>query len=139
MSEFICDSCGGASCRFDPADADHPPKLCPYDGSITPIWQEVEPAEEETPSIVFDHDGKTLEEAVSGCDKEIAQEIHAGLLENPEDYLGEKKSTAAEFLYDNLNDPNVLVAASQALIMGIESLHVLKKLMKEHGGEKESK
>lgn len=73
--------------------------------------------------MIFNHSKSEICEAIVGSDKETIKEIQLQLLNNPEAFLGETVSESAEWIYDNIEDPNVLAVVSHLVIQYIVKSH----------------
>lgn len=81
----------------------------------------------------FDHTQEKTEDAVIGTDRAVSEELLNELVNNPLENLGEKPSESAEWIYDNVEDPNALVVMSILLTQGIHKIREdhIKESMKD--------
>jgi len=72
----------------------------------------------------FDHSTDKISDAVEGCDTKVMGELFDELVRNPSENLGERKSEMAEWIYDNVEDPNAIVVLAVLLQKGIEMVRI---------------
>jgi hypothetical protein len=88
-------------------------------------------------TIAFDHTADKISDAIPGGDHDVSRELFMDLMKDPHKVFGSKKSEIAEWLHQNSDDPNVLMAVSMILIEGIGALRAMSEL--QHGAEEAMK
>ena len=75
----------------------------------------------------FNHDTKKLQDCIEGHEMDMAKvnEIFQKIVHESSDTLGDKKSTAMEYIHEGAKDPEMLCALSIVLGRGVEAIMMM--------------
>ena len=81
----------------------------------------------------FNHDADKVDKIIEGHtpDQERVQELITSMLTEPSKVFGQKKSETAQYIHENANDPDVLIALAYVLVNGLEAFLTMAKLEAE--------